>query len=176
MPGIARIPPVRADGLQLDENRGFQFGFWRLQRWSWLGFGLLVALAGLGLTGSGGPLSRQHIRIGEVEALLPRIARLDAVERAIFTIPARPDGPGLRSLAFDNTLRRAFAIEEISPPPQRREDGPAGTTLHFDLQPAPAGGPGLEVVLTLRPVEAGWHDVQIGDAHRRRRIGILVLP
>lgn len=176
MPGISTIPPVRADGLQLEENREFQFGFWRLQRWSWLGFGLLAACAGLGLTGSGGPLSRQHTGIGDVEAVLPRIARLDRAERVIFTIPVPPDGPGLRSLAFDDTLRRAFAIDDISPPPQRREDGPTGTTLHFQLQPAPAGTAGLEVVLALRPIVTGWHEVQIGDAQQRRRIGILVLP
>src|SRR5690606_25597894 len=47
-------PPIRKDGLQIDERRHFQEIFWTVERFAWIIFALILLLALLGLTGSGG--------------------------------------------------------------------------------------------------------------------------
>lgn len=37
--------PLRSDGLQLDEHRGFQERFWKIERVGWLVFAILVNAA-----------------------------------------------------------------------------------------------------------------------------------
>lgn len=54
-------PPVRDDGLQLEEHRKFQESFWRVERIAWIGFGCILLLAILGMTGSSGYFARQAL-------------------------------------------------------------------------------------------------------------------
>ena len=47
---------VRPDGLQLDEDRGFQRRFWRAERIAWGTFAAIMLAALSGLFGGSGPL------------------------------------------------------------------------------------------------------------------------
>lgn len=55
------IPPVREDGLQLQEERRIQRVFWTVQRVSWFLFGVVCLVALLGFTGSGGVFQKQTV-------------------------------------------------------------------------------------------------------------------
>lgn len=59
---MQEVPPIRPDGLQLDEHRQFQERFWTIERAAWIVFGMIVIAALAGAFGAGGRLPQQRQR------------------------------------------------------------------------------------------------------------------
>jgi len=148
MPQNASQPPVRPDGLQLQERREYQENFWRLERWAWAGFLLLTVAAALGVTGGGGPLSRNVVETAGGKLDYPAIGRWQTPDRFVVHFPA---GPTDRSLTFDPRFAQSFQIDDVRPRPVAVEGGRQGETLHFRL----AGGGPAEITLHVTPLRPG---------------------
>ncbi len=83
--------PVRPDGLQINEHRGFQLRFWRAERIAWGAFALIALAALLGLFGESGPLNGRMLRFDSAEVTLPRILRAGSARDTLLTF--RTPGP-----------------------------------------------------------------------------------
>ncbi|MBI1178975.1 MAG: hypothetical protein GC201_00350 [Alphaproteobacteria bacterium] len=164
------VPPIRPDGLQLDEHRAYQERLWTVERWAWAGFVAITIAAALGATGSGGPLarSRDGLEGGTVEH--PRVTRWQTADE--MSVELAPGG-GERTLFLGPAFPRAFAIEEVQPQPAAVEVGPDGEALHFRTS---GGGP-ARIVLSLRARHPGLarYAARIDDG-AARTLSTLILP
>lgn len=162
-------PPIRPDGLQLDENRRYQERLWAAERWAWGVFVAITLAAALGLTGAGGPLSRTLIAVagGEVDA--PRIARWQAAND--LKVRFASDGSERRLLLSPQFLH-SFQIESMQPQPQRVTTSSSGQTIHFAASSGPA-----EAVLHLRPQSPGLVRYRVAvDGSAPAELSTLILP
>lgn len=141
-------PPLRKDGLQLDESPEFQERFWAVERVAWAGYALVVALALAGLTGAGGPLAKGEATSGEVAVDYPRVTRVSLAETLTVRFPA--EGP-TRRLTLAEPFPERFDIETIRPEPERSYVGAEGLTYEFAVEGAAAA----PVRLTVRAQTAG---------------------
>lgn len=163
------IPAIRADGLQLDEDRAFQEGYWRVQRASWLGYGLVLLVALVGLTGSGGMLHMQEIRFSAATIQIPRVARWEAWDELRISF----DGPAdHHKLGIGTGFFRLFEIGRIQPDPQENSLNPKSHQMHFSAQ---GSGP-HEVRISTRPMHFGWARFEMDLDGESRTVRILVLP
>ena len=163
------IPPLRADGLQLEEPRGKQRRYWRVQRIAWWGFGGVMLLAVLGLTGSGGAFQQQTIRFETAEVELPRVSRWEGSDgmTVTFTAPAEVHEITIAQPFFDT-----FGIERIQPEPDQTLLATDGQTLRFPAQDAPPH----EVTFNIRAMHFGWSSFEMTVAGQSRRVNLIVLP
>jgi hypothetical protein len=163
-----RVPLLRPDGLQLDEPLAFQRGTWRLQRLAWILFLLLIAAALLGLTGGGGPLSRQHVELDGATIDLPLISRWQMSDDLIIEF----SGDAPRAVTFGNALARGFTVESIYPQPARQSVSDRGTMLKFDG----ADSGTHSVRIALRPSGPGLVTFDLSSGKATASRSILVLP
>ncbi|MCA1491993.1 hypothetical protein [Sinorhizobium alkalisoli] len=148
-------PPIRPDGLQIDEHRPFQEKFWKAERIGWAGFGLLLLFALLGLTGSGGVFSRITIDFGDGYVDVPRFSRWQASDSLTASLPP---GDSERRFTVAPAFFRTFQIEDIVPPPFATENGSDGTVYRFRSDPeAP-----LALTVHLRAQEPGIASYRVG--------------
>lgn len=121
-------PPVRDDGLQIEEHRRFQESFWRAERVSWVIFGLMLIAAILGTTGSGGQLERQVATFADGSVDAPRFSRWEASD----TLQASLAGSGTeRRLILSPEFFTTFQVEDIDPPPIAAEGSADGLAYRF---------------------------------------------
>jgi hypothetical protein len=163
-------PGVRPDGLQLEEPRAFQTRFWAAQRWLWAVFALVILAAVSGLTGAGGPLSRQTIESAEGTVDAPRVSRRAAADSLFLTLPGV--GP-FRTATVSEAFVRAFEVASIEPQPVRAEAVAGGARWTF----AADGAGDAEIAVHLRPHEIGRvrFGIALGDGPVRD-VSLLVLP
>lgn len=165
-----KTPSIREDGLQLDEHRRFQERFWTIERGAWIGFGLLLLAALLGLTGSGGALSRAtaHLQGGSIDH--PRVARWQSAAEMVVTFAA---GAAERRLTLSRNFSDALQVEAIQPEPQSTAATGDGAVLTFETDPAEPA----EVTFHVRPLKPGLRtfEARIDDG-ASASIGLLVLP
>ncbi|MCA1368535.1 hypothetical protein I6F15_14145 [Bradyrhizobium sp. BRP14] len=121
-------PPVRDDGLQLEEHREFQESFWRVERIAWIGFGCILLLAVLGMTGSSGYFARQALAFEGGLVEVPRFSRWQASDTLHVSLAA---GDGDKRLALTSAFFQTFQVEDIEPPPLFTEGEGDGTVYHF---------------------------------------------
>ena len=169
MAGDLEAPPVRPDGLQLDEKRSFQRKFWRVERLGWLLFAGLVLCALTGLAGGGGHFSRQSVAAGDALLDLPRIAHAQGDDR--ISILAGAGGAPL-SIVLDDAFSRYFLIEGMQPEPERSGMVPSGFELVFSRS---GDGPS-RILIDIRPLRPGWTSVAISVDGEQAGARILVLP
>lgn len=168
MPQLAQ-PPVRSDGLQLDENRPYQERLWAVERWAWGAFLVLTLAAALGATGAGGPFSRNLVAVEGGEIDLPRITRWQASDEMTVRF-AR--GSGERTLLLSPQFSRSFQVEAVLPRPERVVAAPDGHTFHFA-----AGDGRAEAVLHLRSLFPGLVRYRVGiDGSTPTERSTLILP
>ena len=141
-------PPVRPDGLQVEEDKRFQRRFWRLQRLGWILFALIVGVALLGLTGASGLWATRLAISPEGELDYPRVARWDSTSQLAATFTE--ERPRQR-LLLTGELFDYFAIQSVQPTPARSHLTKDGHLLEF----AAVGPPPYPVFLTLRPLRPG---------------------
>lgn len=123
--------------LELHEHRSFQERVWTVQRWAWIGYGLVIIAALLGFAGEGGLFSRSQIRAGNNQIDVPRIARWQTGETISITIAA--SGQAERSILLSPQFGRQLAIEGVQPQPLRSTATAAGEELVVLVRPGEAG-------------------------------------
>jgi hypothetical protein len=165
-------PPIaiRDDGLQLDEQRGFQERFWTVERWAWMIFGLILLLALAGLSGGGGFLAHSvaELEAGEVE--YPRVARWESSDEVTVTFGQQSEE---HRLTLSPQFSQFFQLEDIQPLPDRSLATPAGEVMVFQS----GDGAPAKVVLHLRSQRPGIarYDISL-DGGRPVGVTTVVLP
>ncbi|ODN70105.1 hypothetical protein [Methylobrevis pamukkalensis] len=164
------VPPVRDDGLQLQDDPAFQKRFWIAERTAWVLFVLIILGALAGLTGAGGPLSRGEMSAGEGRVEYPRVARWQTSD----TLAIRFAGGGeVRRLLLSGGFDEDFTIEQILPQPERQRMTAEGLVLEF----AAADGEATRAVLDIRPRHPGLSSFALRlDGSPPLRPSVLVLP
>lgn len=163
------IPPVREDGLQLEESRRLQNLFWSLQRVSWVIFGLICIAALLGFTGGGGMFQKQTLQFAGAEVEIPRISRWEGSDDMSirFTEPDLPREVFIGQPFFDK-----FSIERIQPEPVENALAPDGQRMRFGVDgPAPH-----QVGIDMRSMHFGWAEFELVIGGEARTVRTLVLP
>lgn len=164
------VPPVRSDGLQLEENRPFQERWWTIERFAWTGFALVFVLTALGALGGGGVLSDAEQRFEAGALAYPRIARSLGIDDMEVAFEA---GAAEHTLTLGDAFAEYFSIQSIRPEPSRTVVTESGHRMHFDFEAGAAG----KVVLNLRPSRAGVADFQVAvDGGPPASLTTLILP
>jgi hypothetical protein len=165
-----KAPEIREDGLQLEEHRSFQERFWVVERIAWIAFGVLLLAALVGLTGSGGPLSRTVTSLEGGTIDFPHIMRWEAADEIVVRFAP---GAAERSLTLSSGFAEAFQIEDIQPQPSGSVAGAGGAVMMFETEAAAPA----EVTLHVTPLKPGWPTVNasIGDG-AAASLSMLVLP
>jgi len=164
-----QAPPIRKDGLQLDEKRKFHRAFWVVERIAWVAFALVLVLALTGLTGSGGPLSKVTVSFPAGEADHPRVARWEASDELLVRFNG---GAETRRLALDHSFFEYFEVEGVQPEPERTLTGPDGVVMEFSAeQSAP-----IRVIIYLRALHAGLVNYRIGLDDSTAEASTIILP
>lgn len=162
-------PPVRSDGLQLEENRTFQRWFWMAERIGWAGFAVVIALALSGVTGRGGWLAVAEHRSGAALVEVPRVARRG--ESTVLRVHFGRTG-GRHLLAVGADLLAHFDMLEVTPRPVRSVAAGGGLALQFES----AGPPPHGVRLHLRARRAGIAEARIVADGAGVTVRSLILP
>lgn len=164
------MPSKQAHGLEeLEEDRAFQRKFWMVERVAWSGYGLVLALALLGLTGGGGPLAEGRFESAHGAIDYPRVARWQAVDR--MRVELAPAAGPQAEIELDQSFVRTFEITDIEPEPSSAVATPAGVRYRFDVD---GGG---AVTLHLRPTRpALFPAVAVRLETARLQFRPLVLP
>ncbi len=160
--------PIRPDGLQLDEHRRFQNGFWAAQRVAWGVFLLVALITATGISGRGGTLAQGHATVGKAEVTWPRFTRRGVPETLTILLPATADSA---EITLGDDLQRLFQIEAITPRPAM-ESGGAPLRLAF----FPDRGAPLVLRLSIRSQQAGLARYAIGNGADSTNLTTLVLP
>lgn len=140
--------PIRDDGLQLEEHRGFQERFWIAERWAWMIFGLVLLLSLTGVAGGRGFLAHTTASLEAGEVDYPRVARWESSDE-IIVIFGQPSGE--HRLTLSPQFSQFFQIEVIQPLPNRSLATPAGEVMVFQSD----NGAPAKVVLHLRSRRPG---------------------
>lgn len=162
-------PAIREDGLQLEENRSLQRRFWQMQRIAWLGFGIVVLVALLGLTGSGGPLHMQVLRFAHAEVELPRITRWEGSDGIVLRYLSDTTN---RDIELNDAFFQRFAVEEIQPQPASSLLTKGGQKFLFDAEDIPPH----QVRFELRAMHFGWTEIDVTIGDETRSAHVIVLP
>ncbi|MDB6453000.1 hypothetical protein [Falsirhodobacter sp. 20TX0035] len=162
------IPPMREDGLQLDEHRRMQRVFWTVQRISWVIFGIVCLVAVLGFTGSGGVFQKQTVQVGDAEVELPRVARWEGSD----TMTVRFAAEASPELVLSQPFFERFSMERIQPEPQEAVLAPAAQRLRFHAE----GAPPYQLSVGIRPMHFGWAHFDVTIGGETRMVNVLVLP
>ncbi|AGA10761.1 hypothetical protein CN151_22460 [Sinorhizobium meliloti] len=163
-------PPVRPDGLQIEEHRAFQESFWKVERVAWIVFGLTLLAAVLGVTGSRGWLQRQAMTFAGGSVDVPRFSRWEASD----TLNASLAGGGNeRRLILSPEFFRSFQVEDMDPPPIAAEAGNEGLVYRFRS----ASRQPLVLTLHLRAQSPGVVSYRIGmDDEPAQAVRTIVWP
>lgn len=163
------IPPVRPDGLQLEERRQRQRRYWQIQRIAWWGFGVVMLVAVLGLTGSGGIFHKQTIEFAAASVEIPRVSRWEGSDS--FSVTFRNPGDS-HELIITQPFFDRFTIERIQPEPDQTLLQPGAQSMTFPARDAPPH----QVEFGIRAMRFGWTSFDMTIAGETRRINLLVLP
>jgi len=159
---------LRPDGLQLDEDRQFQERYWNFQRVGWAAFAVILMLAVLGFTGSGGPVSVTETQVGNARLRYPTVARWSTPD----TLQVRFFG-STGEIRLGPDFLSAFEIQGIQPEPSKSSVGPDGLSLQFDV----TGATPAPVHLAIQPRGPGRVSFEVSvDGSDPTRLGTLVMP
>lgn len=156
----------RVGDLEIDEDRAYQRLFWTIQRFGWVGMGLLV-LAGLaGLLGPG-PLSSTTVGDAALRVEYDRFGQWVAGTTLRVRVERPPAGEGEVRVFLNAAYLKDMLIERVTPEPERVEGGEEGHVYVFNLAEP---GRGLDASFHLRPERAGAFrgEVRLGGAGAAR--------
>lgn len=164
------MAPNDQSALELPDHRRFHLGFWRAQRVAWIVFGLCVAGALLGLTGAGGPLSRQTTPLPGGEIDHPRFGRWSAADEV--RVRLKP-GASERVLLLSTGFTDHFQIEDIQPAPSRDVAAVEGHHMVFQTEE----GQPAAIVLHVRAQKPGIADYAVAlDGGAPKPLRSVILP
>jgi hypothetical protein len=164
-----QAPPIRKDGLQLDEKRGFQEGFWTAERWAWLVFALIILVSLAGFAGAGGYFSRATASPGAAEIDYPRISRWESADE--FTITLRDERETHR-IELRHPFSEYFQIEDVQPQAERLFLGGDTEIMEFAAEP----GRPARVTIHVRAVRPGFARYGLSVDGASTDTTTLVLP
>ncbi|WP_156640363.1 hypothetical protein [Bosea sp. PAMC 26642] len=122
-----------AEQLELDEHRAFQEKYWTVQRWAWVGYGLIIVAALLGFSGEGGMFARAQIQAAGNEIDYPRFARWQTEDT--ISIAFASTGEADRRILLSPDFGRSIAIEGAQPRPSKSSATAAGEELIVHVRP-----------------------------------------
>ncbi len=158
----------RCDDLK--QHRGLQEKFWRLQRWAWCLFAIVIIAALAGLTGAGGSFARTQDDFSAGSIDLPSITRVSASDDIRIKFAA---GRNQRQLHLSTAFLNAWQIDTIQPSPDRALADENGATLFFSTRQ----GQPADVHLFVRAREFGIFKTGIAiDTEERIAHNVIVLP
>ncbi|KIX18073.1 hypothetical protein [Paracoccus sp. 228] len=163
------LPPVRDDGLQLDEPRQQQRRFWVVERICWVVFALICLIALLGFTGSGGPFQKQQVDFSVATAEIPRISRWEAADSMSISFTAEDDA---QEMTVSQPFFETFGLERIQPQPVDSVLTTGGQQFRFLAE----GPPPHAVTFDIRAAHFGWLRFDLTIGSETRPISMLVLP
>ncbi len=143
-----QAPPVRDDGLQIQERRSFQSVFWTIERCAWFAFAVILLLAIAGLTGSGGYFAMATASYSSGKVEYPRVARVGTSDKISVTFNSEAE---THRLTLDPAFYESFQVEGIQPQPERSAGTSEGIAMEFAAQPDAS----LEVVIYIRALRPG---------------------
>jgi hypothetical protein len=161
----AKVPPIRQDGLQVDEKRDFQERFWNLERVAWVGFAIVIVAALAGFTGGGGVFARQTVTVSGLAFDYPLVARRQAAET--FKISLNQPAP---TLVLSAAFSEAFQLERVQPRATAERAESDGLAIGFE------GEPGGTVLLHARPQGPGLVSFAVTVGGETETVRLLVLP
>lgn len=123
-----QAPPIRKDGLQVEEDRHFQRRFWIIERWAWLAFGLIAVAALAGLSGGGGYFGHTTITTASAMLEVPRITRWQRPDDITVTFNTAND---THRVVMGLPFVENFSIEQIQPQPERSYLTTDGQAIEF---------------------------------------------
>ncbi|RIV75474.1 hypothetical protein [Pelagerythrobacter aerophilus] len=132
--------------IDIDVDRRLQERHWFISRILWVIMLALVLVALLGLTGSGGALSRQHVAAGAAELDIPRVGRWSATDHLAVKVD-QPAPNGLEIL-LPAKFAEIFAVEAVSPRPSSVTATAEGHRYTFDSSAEPGQ---RSIVFSIRP-------------------------
>ena len=150
----------RIGDLELDQDLDFQRRQWRLERAGWVLIALVVALAALGLFGTG-PISSATAGGGEegLTVEYQRFVRRQGQLELVIGIDARHASNGQVALRIDGDYLASVRIQEVSPEPvEVRADG-ADRVYVFAIA---EGASSVEVTIGGAPQEIGRLRGEVG--------------
>lgn len=162
-------PPIRKDGLQIDERRHFQEIFWTVERFAWIIFALILLLALLGLTGSGGYFAKTTQTLDAGTAEYARFSRWEASDEMRFTFNA---GAGTHRLTIEPAFYEYLQVEGVQPAPERAFFNEDGLVMEFAAE---QGAP-LSAVLYYRPLRPGYLSYRVVLDGSAADLATVVLP
>ena len=160
--------------IDIEVDRPLQERHWLFSRVLWAIMLALILVALLGLTGSGGPLSRQQVAAGPAELDIPRVSRWEAADE--LTVEIDQAAPGEIEVMVPKKFGEIFAIESVTPQPSSVSATPDGYRYAF----ASTNGAGeRSIVFSIRashvllPSRMGRFAV---NGERTAELPIVVLP
>lgn len=140
------------------------------QRVAWTGFAIILILAVLGFTGSGGVFARTIMTSGHTELDVPRVMRRQASQELVLRITDA--GSHRIDVLVPSSLLEIAAFEESAPAPSRSEAGAEGLRLEFDHATSD-----FVIRMRIRPENAAWPATYILTVEQERlAFSSLVLP
>lgn len=160
--------------MDIEVDRQLQERHWFVSRVFWCAMLVLLVVALLGLTGSGGAMSRQQATAGPAQLDVPRVGRWSATDHLTVTIE-QPVSNEIEVL-LPKKFGEVFTVEAVSPRPSSVAATPGGHRYAFET----AAGPGeRSVVFSIRasqillPSHMGRFEV---NGARTADLPIVVLP
>jgi hypothetical protein len=164
-----QAPPIRDDGLQVEDKRRLQRFFWSLERIAWAVFALVLLLAILGLTGSGGYFARATATFPAGEADYPQVSRWEASDELIIRFS---EGADTRRLTLSPEFFYYFEVGGMQPEPERSFTGGNGVVMEFSAE---QGAP-VNVAIYVRALHPGKVDYRIGLDGDAAAASTIILP
>jgi hypothetical protein len=162
-------PPVRDDGLQLEEHRTFQKRFWIAERCAWALFVSVLVLAVLGLTGSGGPFATRAASLATGHVRHPAVARWTATDEMTVTFA---ESAARHRLSLQGAFFDYFQIERVQPEPRAATAVEGGTVMEF----ASDRSQQAMVTLHLRVLRPGLARYSVGLDGTAIDVSTVILP
>jgi len=154
-----RQPPIRSDGLQLDEHRRFQERFWKIERIGWLVFAIVIVAALLGAFGAGGPVATKVVETREATIAHPRVGRWESADELTVRFKS---GRETYSVELSPSFAETFQIEDIQPLPARTTIGVRGQMLTFE-SPGRDGG-SIKLHIRAQSVGMACYEMSVNGA------------
>jgi hypothetical protein len=161
---------ARSDQLELREHRGFQERFWTVQRWAWVGYGVIIGAALLGVTGEGGLFARARMETGNNTIDHPRFARWQTQDS--ISIAFAPSGATERRVLLSPEFVRGLAVETMQPQPARSTASAAGEELTILVR---SNEPGT-ATLRIKPNAPGIVRGAVSIDGAPAAVTIIILP
>ena len=162
-----------SSGMDIDIDPAFQESFWRIERWAWSFYGLLLVAALVGLTGGSGLFAHTTATGRTASVTYPRIARWLKPDRIY--VDFTPSTASTATVEVDAALAERFAITTIQPLPFATQSTARGLRFVFAAVPGQSLGRVTFFVTPTAPALALRLGVRLND-HERLVLASTILP